>query len=236
MNNEQQIKEILGNFIHLDAAHISEHTVIDRSAVQSSILIHRMYAALAEAGLVIANPGAIKTFGDLQQAAGLEDRHAPSPALPTMPADFANDGLCGGIDIEDISRFNMVTDYREDEFYRQNFSPAEIAWCILQPNPLASFGGKFAAKEAIVKADNRFKFIPFYKIEVLNDPDGKPQFKGFEISISHTQTTAIAMAIASGSRASHIQIAPRRDSIHDKWLWGVAIAALLLALASFAVR
>ena len=236
MKNQQQIKEILGGFIRLDAAHISEHTVIDRTAVQSSIHIHRMYAALAEAGLVVENPGTVKTFGDLQRSTGVGTQLGASPATPTIPAGFSTGGISGGIDIEDISSFQSVPDYREDDFYRQNFSPAEIAWCILQASPLASFAGKFAAKEAVVKADNRFKSIPFNKIEILNDPDGKPHCKGFEISISHTPTTAIAMAIRSGSPPSRDLMVRETRAGHNKCLWIIAIAAFLLALTALTIR
>ena len=230
MDNELQTKEIISTFIHKDVAEISPNTVIDRSAVRSSIHLHRLYAALAEVGLLVANPNAIRTFGDLQQAAGIKPDPAAGPTGPVMPDVSNSDAPFIGIDIEDVSNFAESTDYREDEFYKQNFSASEIAWCVLQPQPLASFAGKFAAKEAIVKADNSFTGVSFHRIEILNAPTGKPQFNGFEISISHTPSTAAAVAIKAHGATSHEQPEDLPARGPEKWLWLFAITTFLLAL------
>ena len=236
MDNELQIKEIISTFIHKDVTEISANTVIDRTAVRSSIHVHRLYAALAEAGLVVANPNAIRTFGDLQQAAGLKPDPTAAPTGPVIPDVSNSDAPFVGIDIEDVSNFVQATDYREDEFYKQSFSASEIAWCVLQPQPLASFAGKFAAKEAIVKADNSFTNVPFHLIEIQNAPTGKPQFKGFEISISHTPSTAAAVAIKARDVTTHEP--PESLPVHgpDKWLWLFAIATFVLAMAALLTR
>ena len=86
-------------------------------------------------------------------------------------------------------------DYRQDGFYKQNFSPLEISYCILQPHPVISFTGLFAAKEAIAKADNTYKKTPFDQIEIDHDQLGKPFFKKFDISISHMEDFAVAVAV-----------------------------------------
>lgn len=65
---EQKIKEIVAGFVKVPAEQIGPATRIDRSAVQSSILLHRMYARLAEAGLVVENYSAVRVFGDLSGA------------------------------------------------------------------------------------------------------------------------------------------------------------------------
>ena len=236
MENPQQIREIIAAFIDMDASAISATTVIDRSAHRSSIHVHRMYAALADAGLVVANPHAIRTFGDLQHAVGIEASHSSIPVAIPTPERPNSEGPFIGIDIEEIASFAAVTDYREDAFYKQNFSPSEIAWCITQPHPLASFAGKFAAKEAIAKSDNRFISQPFNRIEILSNPDGRPQFQGFEISISHTPAMAIAVAVRAQSSAPDkpTQEAPVPGC--DRLLWLFAIISFLLALAAFLAR
>lgn len=60
--------------------------------------------------------------------------------------------------------------------------------------------GRFAAKEAIVKATN--KKIQFHDIEILNDDSGKPivfyrnkKIKDIMISISHETKFSVGMAI-----------------------------------------
>ena len=236
MENQQQIREIIGGFIDMDASGISATTVIDRSALRSSIHVHRMYAALADAGLVVGNPHAIRTFGDLQQAVGIEISNSSIPAAIAAPERPNSEGPFVGIDIEDISSFAAAADYREDEFYKQNFSASEIAWCITQPHPLASFAGRFAAKEAIVKSDNRFMSHPFNRIEILSNPDGRPQFQGFEISISHTPAMAIAVAVRSqaGALGKPTEEAPVAG--RDRLLWLFATISFLLALAAFLTR
>lgn len=232
MDNETQIKAIISSFIHKEAADITTNTVIDRSAVRSSIHVHRLHAALAEAGLVVANPNSIRTFGDLLQATGNKADLVSAAGSPAMLEVADSDAPFIGIDIEQVSNFNAVTDYRVDEFYKQNFSASEIAWCILQSQPLASFAGKFAAKEAIVKADNGYASLPFHRIEILNTSSGKPQFKGFQLSISHTESTAVAVAIKG--RGVVTDERPDRDEApeRDKLLWLLVFASFLLALVA----
>lgn len=232
MENEVQIKTIIAGFINQEADSITESTVIDRSAMKSSIHVHRMYAALADAGVKVGNPAAIRTFGDLQRATGMASGNPTRPDAINIPHNTHAEGFAVGIDIEDLVNFAAAADYREDAFYQQNFSPAEIAWCILQPSPQESFGGKFAAKEAIVKADNDYREIPFNRIEILNLPDGRPQFEGFEISISHTSTTAVAVAIGLHGDLFRTKDSVIQTSAPNCWLWLVALAALLLALVA----
>ena len=55
--------------------------------------------------------------------------------------------------------------------------------------------GLFAAKEALVKADNRLMGRAFNSIVIEHAPDGKPLYEGFQISISHTDTLAVAVAV-----------------------------------------
>lgn len=237
MMNETQIKEIIASFVRQDPGEISGHTIMDRTAMQSSIHIHRMYAALAAAGVRVENHSEIRTFGDLQRAAGMSGDAPPRPTVARIHSKKESGGLSVGIDIEELINFAAVSDYREDAFYQQNFSSAEIAWCILQSNPLASFGGKFAAKEAIIKADNDYRNIPFNRIEILNMPNGCPQFEGFSISISHTPTTAVAVAVSVHREMPRPQVScvPRLPA-HDYKLWVVAIAALVLAIIALLIH
>jgi phosphopantetheinyl transferase (holo-ACP synthase) len=99
-----------------------------------------------------------------------------------------------------------VNDFREDEFYVMNFTPAEISYAILQPDPLATFAGLFAAKEAIVKSDNTIKNKAFNSIFIDHLPSGKPIYPGFSISISHTPTLAMASAVKLISPKTSTQV------------------------------
>ncbi|HXB07519.1 MAG TPA: 4'-phosphopantetheinyl transferase superfamily protein [Puia sp.] len=197
--NEEKIKEIVAPFIKVSAQQIDLATRIDRSAVQSSILLHRMYARLAEEGLVVGNYTAIRVFGDLVKDA-VPAGQGPPEQRPVMPASFHGSAASGiGIDIEEIAALPRATDFRKDPFYTMNFTPAEVSYCILQPDAYASFAGVFAAKEAIVKADNQYRPRNFNTLEIERSAEGIPQFTGFVLSISHAGGMAVAVAMPAGS-------------------------------------
>lgn len=196
------IKNIISLYIKIPADQINTNTIIDRTAVTSSIMLHRMYAHLANENFAVADYWDIKDFGGLQKRINVRQDSTATPdissgKLTVIPAAASEDKQFAiGIDIEQISNMPLVADYREDEFYTMNFAPAEIAYCILQSNSAASFAGLFAAKEAIIKANNFFLNKPFHSIQIVHLPNGKPVHPGFKLSISHTNDMAIAVAIA----------------------------------------
>jgi phosphopantetheine--protein transferase-like protein len=196
---QEKIKNIIAPFLKQSVDNIHANIVIDRTAVASSILLHRMYANLAKEGIVVNDYWNIKTFGDL-----LQKVHVPNTEMNSTTATIAVNVTAGnnfetpisvGIDIEAIGLMPIAVDYRADVFYTANFTDAEIAYSILQPNPLATFAGLFAAKEAIVKADNAYLKIPFNKIAINHIASGKPVFNQFSISIAHANEYATAVAI-----------------------------------------
>jgi phosphopantetheine--protein transferase-like protein len=196
---EERIKEIVSLYIKVPASQITVNTVIDRSAVASSILLHRMYAALLNEGIAIENYWDVKTFGTLlQRFSGTEIRptaiHNEIDYILPASQNSSSTGEIG-IDIEQVSSMPQVNDFREDQFYVMNFTREEIAYCILQPDSLSSFAGIFAAKEAIVKADNNYLNRPFNEISIAHLPNGKPFHPDFQLSISHTKELAIAVAV-----------------------------------------
>jgi len=230
---EDQVKNIISKYTKIPADQLQPQTLIDRSAVASSIILHRMYAQLATEGFAAANYANIKTYGQLLTV--LNNTGSPASVPVTAPAAYQPDTDSAeasvGIDIEPISSMPPATDFREDAFYTMNFSPAEIAYCILQTNPAASFAGLFAAKEAIIKADNSYQHHNFNTIVIDHLPGGKPVHPGFEISISHTGDLAVAVAVKSSSFSAgrpSTSIAPPTGNSTIVIL--IAIAALLLSL------
>ncbi|KAJ3373192.1 3-oxoacyl-[acyl-carrier-protein] synthase [Allomyces arbusculus] len=90
-----------------------------------------------------------------------------------------------GVDIEVVSVFANRS-LSEDTFIQRNFTPAEIAYCQARPDPAASLAGKWAAKEAVVKAISSFDLehakvwtqgagAPLIDIEVLAGNSGAPE-------------------------------------------------------------
>jgi len=203
---QEKITTILGIFLKQPKEQINSATVIDRSVLGSSILVHRMYAKLAAEGVVVKDYQQVRTLGDLLQklesnvpatrdqmpviisvAPGIAEAAFTQPEEKDMP------GV--GIDIEMVSAMPVAGDFREEPFYTMNFSPSEISYCILQPKPYVSFAGLFAAKEAIVKADNRFRNTVFKNVVIRHFDSGKPFFTGFNLSITHTDEIAVAVAL-----------------------------------------
>jgi len=228
--NMDKIADIVSKFLKIKADELTEATVIDRRAIPGSILLHRMYSLLSHEGLHVKNRADIKTFGDLLKCNGKESSPAISHDLLIDKSDsyiksssaaanmvmMPQNIVSVGIDMEEIEHFPVTTDYRGDKFYTDNFTSQEISYCILQIEPKQSFAGKFAAKEAIVKADNSFKEVPFNQIEILSNGNGKPQYGSFSISISHTATHAVAIAIKIDiskvvHSASHFSTTPKID-------------------------
>ena len=110
-----------------------------------------------------------------------------------------------GTDIVDVQRIKTSIDNYSAKFVNKVFSLEEQEYCNSKSNPEIHYAGKFAAKEAIIKAikSSGFdqKFI-FKTIKIINHLDGSPhvkldfKYKGdIKVSISHTQTHAIAFAI-----------------------------------------
>lgn len=204
----ESIKKIISFFTEIDPANIGFETIIDNSVLQGSVKIHMMYGELADNGFKVSNYNNIKTFGELLSILQLGDSNATvnattetsagtqsnTKAVSYQSANLGSVQLALGVDIISVNTLPKVLDFRESNFYTDNFSLKEIAYCITKNDPYQSFAGKFAAKEAIVKADNNYKKFKFNEIEVLNDASGKPYCANFSISISHEADIAIAIA------------------------------------------
>jgi holo-[acyl-carrier protein] synthase len=117
-----------------------------------------------------------------------------------------------GIDLIEIQRIQSAYDRYRSRFLNRIFTPTEQSYCLSKKYPHPSLAGRFAAKEAIIKAfsygfGGRWKWT---QIEVIRDLHGKPdiQLAGiFEtlrlqreiakihLSIAHSKHSATAMVI-----------------------------------------
>lgn len=233
---EEKIKEIVSAFTKVPVGDIGPATLVDRQAVKSSILLHRMYARLAEEGVVVENYTEIKTFSDLVGARNGMAVNGQAAILPVAssigtPGTHSSGGI--GIDIEDVSALPRTHDFRKDEFYTMNFTASEIAYCVLQPDPYASFAGLFCVKEAIVKADGRHRPRSFNTIGITHDPEGRPSYPGFHLSISHTGGVAAAVAVPSKTEQSQVvplQPPPSGQGKSTAWVSWLALLLSILAI------
>ena len=250
---EEKAKQIISAFLKTEPSEITEHTIIDQRAIKFSVIWRRMFAALAKEGFNVSNPTNIKTFGELLNihkenfSGKINDSNLSQPTVDEENLTGYNKSFLLGIDMEEVKNMPYSDDFREDAFYTQNYSSNEISYCILQKNPLIHFTGKFAAKEAVIKADNSYQNIPLNQIEILNDEKGKPYFKDFIISISHTENHAVAIVIKyvesrakyENDLSSNIHIPENRQlqfPLNDKKKSNrIAYLALFISLVSLVI-
>lgn len=207
----ESIKKTIAFFLEIESNKIEVNSVIDNSVLQGSVKIHMMYGELADNGFKVDNYNNIHTFGELLQLLKLNDGVATTNSViedtsktSLLTAEKAGSTINAatftsniGVDILSVSKLPQVNDFRESSFYTDNFSLKEIAYCITKNNPYKCFAGKFAAKEAVVKADNSYKNEKFSAIEVLNNAHGMPYFKNVAISIAHEDEMVVAIASAN---------------------------------------
>lgn len=270
---EEKIKKIIAVFLQKEPSEINYDTLINSKAIPGSILIHMMYRELTLAGFPVKKYMDLNTFGDLlNRINGTEKLIKPGQSISevkpvqidtpviqhlqmSVPASGSNSDLEIGIDIESISNFPNVNDFREDPFYKTNFTTNEISYCILKPSPIESFAGLFCLKEAICKTNENYRKIAFNQIEITHTDEGKPLFKGYALSVSHTKdmatgVAAIGRSIKDGGAPNPVRkddsvskVENGREAIlqnksmssGNKSGW-VSIFALLLAVAAIIVE
>lgn len=118
-----------------------------------------------------------------------------------------------GIDIADLGRVRILLAQMEEDFLFSTFTPTERETECLPEDRVSFFGGRLAAKEAVLKAlgTGFANGVAMRHVEIIRLPDGSPAVRlrgaakdaadrlgvgGWFISISHTETVAVASAIA----------------------------------------
>ena len=135
---------------------------------------------------------------------------APGPGLPRagpaagrQPATAAEPvapGLGIGLDIECSDNLPPSGDPWSEPFYRENFTPAEIGWCLRQRDVPLAFCGLWSAKEAAIKCNPEFAAIRPIEIEVRHDKHGRPMLRttlagDYVLSISHSGKVGMAVCV-----------------------------------------
>lgn len=105
-----------------------------------------------------------------------------------------------GTDIVDVYRFKKIAPSKKMKFYEKIFDKDEIKYCLKFKDPFPYFAGKFALKEAFLKAINQH--IPLNMIHTIHEKTGRPSIvcskiscKGISVSLSHEKKFAIAVVI-----------------------------------------
>jgi holo-[acyl-carrier protein] synthase len=120
-------------------------------------------------------------------------------------------GLRTGVDLVEIERFESAIRRHGTRFLNRVFTPQELDEV---GENLASLAARFACKEATAKAlGTGIGAVAWQEIEILRGPDREPvlrlhgsaarlaeelELESWAISLSHTQSYAIATVVALG--------------------------------------
>jgi holo-[acyl-carrier protein] synthase len=115
-----------------------------------------------------------------------------------------------GVDLCEIARMERAIS-RHPTFRDRVFTPEEIAYCDSKARPAESYAGRFAAREATIKALGGYRGRRWHDISVTRQPSGAPAIRldgnakrradalGVSevlITFTHEKTNAVAFAMA----------------------------------------
>ena len=115
-----------------------------------------------------------------------------------------------GVDLCEIARVERAIS-RHPTFRDRVFTPEEIAYCESKARPAESYAGRFAAREATIKALGGYGGRRWQDISVTRHPSGAPAIRldgnakrradalgvtEVLITFSHERTSAVAFAVA----------------------------------------
>ena len=118
-----------------------------------------------------------------------------------------------GTDITECLRIAQMIERHGELFVGRVYTPAEIEYCRARKMATQHFAGRWAAKEAVLKAlgTGWRRGISWRDVEILNGAGGRPQaflkggtqeiaekmgINGILVSISHCRSHATAFAVA----------------------------------------
>jgi holo-[acyl-carrier protein] synthase len=118
-----------------------------------------------------------------------------------------------GTDIIEIERIKVAIERHGSRFLDRLFTEKEQSYCGRYKDPTPHYAGRFAAKEAILKAlgTGLHAEMTWKEIEIVNDLQGKPEVQlsarlkaslavaQIFLSISHCESYATATAIVMGN-------------------------------------
>jgi holo-[acyl-carrier protein] synthase len=115
-----------------------------------------------------------------------------------------------GVDICEIARMERAIS-RHPTLRDRVFAPEEIAYCESKARPAESYAGRFAAREATIKALGGYRGRRWQDISVSRHPSGAPAIRldgnakrradalgvtAVLITFTHEKSNAVAFAVA----------------------------------------
>lgn len=123
-----------------------------------------------------------------------------------------------GIDIVECLRIAQMIERHGELFITRVYTDAEIEYCTTRKAATQHYAGRWAAKEAVLKAlgTGWRRGIGWRDIEIRNDKNGAPSvklrggardvmvqagIKELHVSISHCRSFAVAHVVAEGEKS-----------------------------------
>jgi holo-[acyl-carrier protein] synthase len=120
-----------------------------------------------------------------------------------------------GVDLAEVARIRAAVDRYGQRFIERIYTPAEIAYVERKANRFERYAGRFAAKEAGMKAIGTGwrRGVRWQDFEVANLPSGRPTLRlhgeaariaaklgvqSIQLSITHTAELGVAHVILVG--------------------------------------
>jgi holo-[acyl-carrier protein] synthase len=117
-----------------------------------------------------------------------------------------------GIDVAEVNRIRAAVEAQAERFLKRVYTPAEVAYCEQFKNKYERYAGRFAVKEAAMKAlgTGWSRGVRWVDVEVVRQRGGRPtlELKGeakniadrmgvkhIAVSITHTAEQAFAQVI-----------------------------------------
>src|ERR1700740_1019254 len=117
-----------------------------------------------------------------------------------------------GIDIAEVKRIESVIESQRERFLRRVYTLDEVAYCEQFKNKFERYAGRFAAKEAVMKAlgTGWSRGVRWVDVEGVRERGGRPTIKlageaanvagrlhvkNIAVSITHTAEQAFAQVI-----------------------------------------
>jgi holo-[acyl-carrier protein] synthase len=118
-----------------------------------------------------------------------------------------------GVDICEIARMERALE-RHPTMRDRVFTPEERAYCDSRARPAESYAGRFAAREAVIKALGGYRARGWQDISVARGPSGKPEIRlrgnaklradalgvtDVLVTFTHERSNSVAFAVAVAS-------------------------------------
>jgi phosphopantetheinyl transferase (holo-ACP synthase) len=267
MELQRSLREVVAQFFDTDPNQIGPDFPLTGKRMQGSLARARLDAAIRRTtGVRTPAVYSARSYAELEAAVA---GHSVEPSLSVPAADplikstvkqvdvSASQPVSCGVDVEMVNNLPKVEDFWEDEFYKSSFTPVEIAYCLMQENPLIHFAARWCAKEALRKCDIDYLEVKMSEIELVAAKSSSPYLghyvQGqiirlpFAVSVSHTPSVAVAIVIKLVANASQsaptvqepnasdpLLLLPGSTSSPSSWV-ATVFAILAVGLASWAL-